>query len=445
MNATVEQIRESLRAFDRDLRNQPEWTNWVENQNYKYAIFHNYKLYPVKQIVSMATGLPKTDFSGGGQANEFLSGVGFKVLSLRVASLSIESGQSASKILDKSCFIQGTVIPIEIRQFFLDRAVEAGEHRPLALVLNGKEYSTYIAIENSPTKRTRLFWIREFINELAQHFPLHFQCVQDGKELDELPPAEMRFSRESGFERYLISLGERESKSKEWTDEELEETVKSYLWMLEQEIAGKPYSKSGVNKNLREGELNNRTKASVEYRMQNISAVLEDYCLPRISGYLPAKNVGANTKERIGKILESLGAYNSDDYKPSANEDIIDKRVAKILKKGIKGIPLGQDTPARSIITTTAFARDPSVKAWVLNNANGLCEGCGCLAPFLKNDGEPFLEVHHVKTLSDGGSDIIENAVALCPNCHRRCHISEDRGIYTATLYMKLSRLKQVQ
>ena len=238
MNATVEQIRDALSDFDMNLRNQPEWSNWIENLNYKYAIFNKDKLFPAKQIVSMATGLPKTDFSGGSQANEFLSGLGFKVLSLRVASWSIESGQNASKILDKSAFIQGTVIPIEIRPFFLDREVEKGEHRPLALVLNGKEYPTYIAIENSPTKRTRLFWTREFINELAQHFPLHFQCVQDGKELDELPPAEMRFSRESGFERYLISLGERESKSKEWTDEELEETVKSYLWMLEQEIAG---------------------------------------------------------------------------------------------------------------------------------------------------------------------------------------------------------------
>jgi len=32
------------------------------------------------------------------------------------------------------------------------------------------------------------------------------------------------------------------------------------------------------------------------------------------------------------------------------------------------------------------------------------------------------LECHHVKWLSKEGEDTIENAVALCPNCHRKMH-----------------------
>ncbi|WP_444959398.1 HNH endonuclease [Microbulbifer sp. ZKSA002] len=37
-------------------------------------------------------------------------------------------------------------------------------------------------------------------------------------------------------------------------------------------------------------------------------------------------------------------------------------------------------------------------------------------------EGEPFLEVHHLRRLADNGSVTITNAVALCPNCHREFH-----------------------
>ena len=40
-------------------------------------------------------------------------------------------------------------------------------------------------------------------------------------------------------------------------------------------------------------------------------------------------------------------------------------------------------------------------------------------APFIKENGAPFLEIHHLKRLADGGSDTISNTVAICPNCHR--------------------------
>lgn len=34
--------------------------------------------------------------------------------------------------------------------------------------------------------------------------------------------------------------------------------------------------------------------------------------------------------------------------------------------------------------------------------------------------GQPFLEVHHIHYLSNGGNDTIDNVIALCPNCHRK-------------------------
>jgi predicted HNH restriction endonuclease len=74
-------------------------------------------------------------------------------------------------------------------------------------------------------------------------------------------------------------------------------------------------------------------------------------------------------------------------------------------------------------VVSRAFRRNADVIAAVLERAKGVCEECHRAAPFLRaSNQEPYLEVHHRKMLSDGGEDTDANAMALCPNCHRRCH-----------------------
>ncbi|MEJ5277766.1 HNH endonuclease [Pseudomonas sp. MYb541] len=53
----------------------------------------------------------------------------------------------------------------------------------------------------------------------------------------------------------------------------------------------------------------------------------------------------------------------------------------------------------------------------------------------------PLLEAHQADHLVQKGSDRITNAVALCPNCHQRCHRSSDREAFTERLYAKVGRL----
>ena len=79
--------------------------------------------------------------------------------------------------------------------------------------------------------------------------------------------------------------------------------------------------------------------------------------------------------------------------------------------------------PERYQTTSTAFRRNPDVIAEVLLRASGHCEACHQPAPFVRaNDGMPYLEVHHTVPLSQGGTDMVANAVGLCPNCHRAAH-----------------------
>ena len=79
--------------------------------------------------------------------------------------------------------------------------------------------------------------------------------------------------------------------------------------------------------------------------------------------------------------------------------------------------------PERIPVLSYEFARNPDVVAEVLYGASGSCNRCGSAAPFKRRtDGSPYLEVHHRIPLAAGGEDTVENATALCPNCHRECH-----------------------
>jgi 5-methylcytosine-specific restriction protein A len=80
-------------------------------------------------------------------------------------------------------------------------------------------------------------------------------------------------------------------------------------------------------------------------------------------------------------------------------------------------------------VVSTTYLRNPYVVVEVLERARGICEGCQSAAPFFrKKDKTPYLEVHHVVQLAHGGEDTVENAIALCPNCHRERHFGIGRG-----------------
>lgn len=85
------------------------------------------------------------------------------------------------------------------------------------------------------------------------------------------------------------------------------------------------------------------------------------------------------------------------------------------------------DKPGTRKVNSTEVVRDPYVSEYVKRLANGKCELCHQPAPFQDKQGKPYLETHHVIWLSKGGSDSIDNAVALCPNCHRKMHVVNDK------------------
>lgn len=111
-------------------------------------------------------------------------------------------------------------------------------------------------------------------------------------------------------------------------------------------------------------------------------------------------------------------ALAQDDFLQSVQKALQDSteqrrgRLAKAPKK-----------PSKKTVRTVVFNRNPDVVAEVLLRAEGHCENCKEPAPFKrKSDSSPYLEVHHRIPLAQHGDDTVENAIALCPNCHRERH-----------------------
>lgn len=85
-------LHSAMAHFDKELLDTPEWADWQTNRAHHYAIVHDGQRYPVKQIVTMATRAPVSDFSGGkstGQANAYVSSRGIKVVELLTSAQSI--------------------------------------------------------------------------------------------------------------------------------------------------------------------------------------------------------------------------------------------------------------------------------------------------------------------------------------------------------------------
>jgi len=135
------------------------------------------------------------------------------------------------------------------------------------------------------------------------------------------------------------------------------------------------------------------------------------------------------------------GAQDGNLRKPTADMAELERRTHALLA-GPLPVPRGSEHPRRVVVGgQPAYERLPEVRAWVLKHADRRCELCGLDAPFVDEAGRPFLEVHHVRRLADGGPDRIDNAVALCPNCHRRLHHAADAAARTAKLVETVSRL----
>lgn len=97
-----------------------------------------------------------------------------------------------------------------------------------------------------------------------------------------------------GFE--VVRIGE------DWTLEEVNATVAAYFEMLLLDAQAQKYSKAERNTSLRQ-QLQGRSKASVELKHQNVSAVLHGMDFPFIGGYKPRGNSQLLLRKAVQRFI----------------------------------------------------------------------------------------------------------------------------------------------
>lgn len=141
--------------------------------------------------------------------------------------------------------------------------------------------------------------------------------------------------------------------------------------------------------------------------------------------FITISRTGSITKlndEQYSKLLELISGKNEiEQLKEEHAKTLSLEELKKYASKNSKQVV------AVTQVATPRYHRDPYIAQYAKELANGVCQLCNAQAPFTDNKGNPYLESHHIIWLSNGGSDSIDNTVALCPNCHRKMHIVKDK------------------
>src|SRR5579872_4720759 len=103
---SASEISDAMDRFDIQLRATPQWLKWEENQSHRFAIRREGKLYPVKQVIALAAGIPVSSFSGGAESNSYLKERGFEIELLHLPS------ESETKIALHELLLERVATPI---------------------------------------------------------------------------------------------------------------------------------------------------------------------------------------------------------------------------------------------------------------------------------------------------------------------------------------------
>ncbi len=148
-----------------------------------------------------------------------------------------------------------------------------------------------------------------------------------------------------------------------WTQQEVEATVAAYFEMLRAELLGQPYSKTEFRQRL--GQAVRRSKGSIEFKHQNVSAVLVGMGLPYVDGYKPLGNYQALLADQVEVFLDknpgffdqlATGAILDPGQLPSIKEPAL--RLFVPPPERIEAPPLGQPWLSRRGRRTDFVQRD---------------------------------------------------------------------------------------
>jgi 5-methylcytosine-specific restriction enzyme A len=136
-------------------------------------------------------------------------------------------------------------------------------------------------------------------------------------------------------------------------------------------------------------------------------------------------------RDELVQAIEELGIVDENKFSSEEEENtsyiVEDRDEGKIRK-----------------LYTTLYERNPKNRRDAIKIHGTVCQACGF--DFEKTYGEigkDYIEVHHIKPLSDGDGPVKVNAatdlICVCSNCHRMIHRRKDKVLSLKELQLLLS------
>lgn len=139
-----------------------------------------------------------------------------------------------------------------------------------------------------------------------------------------------------------------------WSNIEVELIVADYFSMLKKELSGQEYNKSEHRKNLLP-LLASRSKGSIEFKHQNISAVLINLGQPYLKGYLPRYNYQRILEEIVIGYLKGNQSI-EEQFKQFAEKEINQTSTKNDFKNLVVEAPSGMNKLEEP---SAAYTRNP--------------------------------------------------------------------------------------
>ncbi|WP_409460831.1 HNH endonuclease [Stenotrophomonas maltophilia] len=192
-----------------------------------------------------------------------------------------------------------------------------------------------------------------------------------------------------------------------WTEDELAAAVEAYRQMEARLANGSALEKTRVYRELvaRHG----RTSKAWEYRMQNISHVLDQADKPWLPGLLPASKVGARVEPKLAKLLGLSGETLTSVSGPTRG--LLEQEVKAAEASGSFSPANEADERQRVLAAIVRRRGQPAFRKALLDAYGGRCAMTGC-------NIVDALEAAHIRPYSGRTSNVACNGLLLRADVH---------------------------
>jgi hypothetical protein len=148
------------------------------------------------------------------------------------------------------------------------------------------------------------------------------------------------------------------------------------------------------------------------------------------------------TTDEVQVARQRKGTVSGRAYEYIVIPSIYDSFQKKLFR--LRVVAYGSATESARALDTASIRRerDKLIADYARLRSEGFCEACENPAPFIRRNDDPYLEVHHIVSLADGGADHPTNVAAICPNCHARVTHGKDGSSYNSQIKNRIAEIE---